>query len=248
MPPGTRYSGAGFSIARPPAGVRSLLIANFAVWLLNILAGFSGLGALFYLLALTPDLVVRHGFLWQIVTYMFVHSTHDPLHILFNMLALWMFGSEIERTWGTRRFLKFYFICGVGAAFCVIVIALAFGQGAVPTIGASGAIYGLLLAFGLMFPDVIVFFLVFPLKAKYLVMIMGGLAFFFSVTGGNSGVSNVAHLGGLLVGYLYLRAPMMQLDGIGVRRRVDRWRLNRAKRKFEVYMRKRDSKREPWIH
>lgn len=248
MPSNTRYSGAGFSISRPPDGVKWLLLSNAGVWLLNVLCALTGLGVLFFPFALTPDLVVKHGYIWQVVTYMFLHSTHDPLHILFNMLALWMFGAEIERAWGTRRFLKYYFICGVGAAICVIVVALLFGQGDVPTLGASGAIYGLLLAFGLMFPDVTVFFLVFPIKAKYLVIIMGALAFFFSVSGGNSGVSNVAHLGGLLIGYVYLRAPLLKLDAIGLRQRRHEWKMNRARRKFEVYMRKQDSKREPWVH
>ncbi len=242
----SRY-GSGFGSSLP-LGVRWLLIANVGLWLLNWIFSLVGLGPLFFPLALTPTLVVHNGYIWQLVSYMFLHSLRDPLHILFNMLALWMFGAQIEQAWGTRRFLKYYFICGIGAGVCVVIIALLFGQGAVSTIGASGAIYGLLLAFGLMFPDTTVFFIVFPIKAKYLVMIMGALAFFFSVSGGNSGVSNVAHLGGLLIGYIYLRAGVAGMDTVSLRRRYDKWKLERAKRKFEVYMRKQDSKREPWVH
>ena len=231
-----------------PLGVRWLLIVNVALFILNFICDRIGLGDLFDLLRLTPYFVVHNGMIWQIFTYMFLHSTVDPLHILFNMLALWMFGKEVERSWGTRRFLKYYFACGIGAGVCVVIVALIFGQGLTSTIGASGAIYGLLLAFGLMFPDLIVYFIVFPIKAKYLVMIMGALAFFFSVSGGNRGVSNVAHLGGLLVGYVYLRAGSVRLDGDYLQRRYTKWKMERAKRKFEVYMRKTGSKREPWVH
>ena len=231
-----------------PSGVRWLLIMNVALFVLNFALDRMGLGGFFVFFRLTPALVLRSGMIWQLVTYMFLHSTVDPLHILFNMLALWMIGSEIERTWGTRRFLKYYFICGIGAGVCVVIMALVFGQLGISTIGASGAIYGLLLAFGLMFPDMTMFFLVFPIKAKYLVMILGALAFFFSISGGNGGISYVAHLGGLLVGFVYLRAPMMQLDAVSLKRRYDKWKLGRAKRKFEVYMRKQGSKREPWVH
>ncbi len=243
-----RYrSTSSFGSSLPP-GVRWLLIANVAIWLVDLICSLAGRPDWFSFLALTPALVVRYGFVWQLFTYMFLHSVGNPMHILFNMLALWMFGSSIEQTWGTRQFLKYYFICGVGAGICVVIIALLFGQGGIPTLGASGAIYGLLLAFGMLFPDVTVLLIIFPIKAKYLVMIMGALALYFSVTGGNSGVSNVAHLGGLLVGYLYIRAPQRELDTVSLRRRYSKWKLDRAKRKFDVYMRKQDSKREPWVH
>ncbi len=244
----TRYrSSRSFGSSLPP-GVRWLLIVNVALFILNFVMERLDLGAFFLPLKLTPILVVGHGMIWQLVTYMFLHSTSDPFHILFNMLALWMIGAALENTWGTRRFLKYYFVCGVGAGICVIVTALLFGQGSVSTIGASGAIYGLLLAFGLLFPDAIMFLIVFPIKAKYLVMILGALALFFSLSGSQSGISNVAHLGGLLVGFLYLRAPMLQLDAVSLQNRYRKWKLGRAKRKFEVYMRKQDSKREPWVH
>ena len=238
-----------------PNGVKWLLIINVAVFVfqfLLFLTGFEGgLDRFYRAFGLTPDYVVKSLRVWQLATYLFIHSFGNPWHILFNMLALWMFGSEIEQTWGTRRFLKYYFICGIGAGISVVLIGFLFGAEGVRTIGASGAIYGLLLAYGLLFPDRTVFLLIFPIKAKYLVMIMGALAFYFSITGGNSGVSNVAHLGGLVIGWAYLRAPTMRLSSRSLRDRYERWKLERAKRKFQVYLKKHDksgSDRKPWVH
>ena len=112
--------------------------------------------------------------IWQLVTYMFLHSLQSFWHILFNMLTLWMFGSPVEETWGTRRFLQYYFLCGVGAGVCVVVANLAFGDPYQRVIGASGAIYGLLLAYGMLFPNQeVLFAFLFPIKAKYMVMIFG---------------------------------------------------------------------------
>jgi membrane associated rhomboid family serine protease len=199
--------------SRIPPGVRWLLIANIVIFLVSSLTAdrFDWLATF----GLVPNLVV-HGYLWQLFTYMFLHSTRSLGHILFNMLALWMFGSQLEQTWGTRRFLTYY-----------------------TTIGASGALFGLLLAYGMLFPDsVILFMLVFPIKAKYFVMIMGAIAFYMSVTGGNSGVSNVAHVGGLLVGFLYLKTRVGGFDRRYLERRLQEWKMQRAKRKFQVYMRK----------
>jgi membrane associated rhomboid family serine protease len=249
MPTNTRYRYRG-SLLLPSVtpGVKWLLIANIGIWALDLICGLSGYDGIFSPFRLTPLDVVRRLEIWQLVTYMFLHSVTSPMHILFNMLALWMFGSEIERTWGTREFLKFYFVCGIGAGVCVVIIALLFGQGAISTIGASGAIYGLLLAFGLLFPDTTVLLIIFPIKAKYLVIIMGALALYFSVSGGNSGVSNVAHLGGLVVGFVYMKLPHTRMPALNLGRRYEQWKLQRARRKFQVYMRKQDSKREPWVH
>jgi membrane associated rhomboid family serine protease len=198
------------------------------------------------LLALTPTLVVYSFpfFVWQLFTYMFLHGGIG--HLLFNMLALWMFGTPLEQDWGTRRFLKYYFICGVGAGVCDTLVNVALGS-RTHTIGASGALYGLLLAFGVLYPEtrVLMNFL-FPIKAKYLVIIYGAIALLSSL-GENSGVSNVAHLGGMLFGYLYLKGPWPALrmpDALGAYRR---WKLQRAKKKFQVYMRKRDG-RGPWVN
>jgi membrane associated rhomboid family serine protease len=200
-----------------------------------------------------PDIVLRLGFspkaivdqlsIWQFVTYMFLHG--DVFHILFNMLLLWMFGTELERTWGTRFFTKYYFVTGVGAA----LITLLWGMSPLPfasavyhstMIGASGAIYGVLLAYALYFPhrEILMYF-VFPIPAKYFVMIMGAIAFLSSVGSAGSGVAHTAHLGGLVVGYLYLKflrgRPLDEL-----KYRWLRWRMNRARSRFGIYSGGRD--------
>ena len=141
---------------------------------------------------------------WQLATYMFLHG--GLFHILFNMLALWMFGTELERIWGTRYFLKFYFVTGIGAGVLTVLFSLLpfdFAQQLYQSniIGASGAIYGLLLAYAIYFPDrPIYLYFVFPIPAQIFVMIMGAIAFYSSVVGRSGGVANATHLGGLLVG------------------------------------------------
>ena len=139
---------------------------------------------------------------------MFLHGGFG--HILFNMLALWMFGVQLERRWGTRFFLRYYFITGVGAGISTLIASLLpflFGNSLYGslTIGASGAVYGVLLAFALYYPYVpILFFLLFPIPARYFVMIIGGIAFLMSVSATGGGIAHTAHLGGMLFGYLYL--------------------------------------------
>ncbi len=231
----SRPFASGF-LSRIPAGVRVLLAANILIFLVNTFtaSSFDWLGTF----GLVPNMVV-HGYVWQLFTYMFLHSTHSLGHILFNMLALWMFGSQLEQTWGTRRFLTYYTVCGIGAGICVVIVAMLMGGSADSTIGASGALFGILLAYGMLFPDaIILFMLFFPIKAKYFVMIMGAIALYMSVTGGNSGVSNVAHVGGLLVGYLFLKTRASGIDRRYFDRRLQEWKMQRAKRKFEVYLRK----------
>src|SRR5262249_29195012 len=160
-------------------------------------------------LGLVPKLVIERGFVWQPVTYMFVHAPW-PTHILFNMLILWMFGIELERMWRTRFFLKFYAITGIGAGLISILVSfipLAATRATYDAniMGASGALYGLLLAFALYFPNrpILMFFL-FPVPAKYFVMILGAIALITSVQA-SGGVAATTHLGGLAVAYLYLQ-------------------------------------------
>ena len=163
------------------------------------------------------------------------------------MLALWMFGTPLEQDWGTRRFLKYYFICGVGAGICDTWVNVALGNRDTRTIGASGAIYGLLLAFGVLLPepDVLMNFL-FPIKAKYMVMIYGAIELLMSL-GENSGVSNVAHLGGHGVRVRVPEGPLPALRMPDARGAYRQWKLQRAKRKFQVYMRKQGG-RGPWVN
>jgi membrane associated rhomboid family serine protease len=161
------------------------------------------------------------------------------MHILFNMLGVWMFGVELERLWGTRFFVKYYFITGVGAAGATLLVSLLpiplgdLTYGAV-TMGASGALYGVLLAFALYYPNrPILMFLLFPIPAKYFVMIIGGIAFLSSI-GGPSGIAHAAHLGGLVVGYLYLRRGRGGLTG-EIKYRYLKWKMNRLRKRFDVY-------------
>src|SRR5919112_1056294 len=167
---------------------------------------------LIYVLGLTPADVIQRLWLWQPVTYMFVHA--GPTHILFNMLGVWMFGVELERMWGTRFFLKYYAICGVGAAATTIIASAIPGFHQLydtTTIGASGAIYGVLLAYGLYFPNrPIYIYAIFPVPAKWLVIITGAISLLMSL-GGGGGVAHTAHLGGLVVGYLYLNGTRIHL-------------------------------------
>lgn len=220
--------------------VRTLLIANVAVWVFQIASSFLAHVRIDRLFGLVPYDVTHHLFLWQLVTYMFLHG--DFFHIGLNMLALWMFGTELESLWGTERFTRFYFVTGIGAGVCTVLAAW---NSFVPTIGASGAIYGLLAAYGILFPErTILLYFVIPIKAKYFVLLLGLLTFWSSVTASGGGVAHVAHLGGMLFGWLYLRTET------GARRggkRGFRWpdlaawrerrRQERLKKKFKVYYR-----------
>jgi membrane associated rhomboid family serine protease len=194
-------------------------------------------------LGLTPYLVTHGFFLWQPVTYLFLHAGF--WHIVFNMFALWMFGSELAGRWGARQFLFYYLLTGVGAAaFDVLVHPSA----RTTTIGCSGAIYGILLAYGLYFGErIILFAFILPMKAKWMVAIFGGIEFLSAVRGGPSPVSHIAHLGGMLVGLIYLRGGSIPYRW---QLRYHEWQRARLRRKFETYMRKQDGKDESgrWIN
>lgn len=230
-----RYSGSSYS-EYFPVGVKWLLISNVAVFILSSLASGTAAMNVFRLLSLVPEAVVKHFAIWQLGTYMFLHG--DFQHILFNMLGLWMCGSMLERDWGTRRFLKYYFVCGVGAGLCDVILNSALGHWDTRTIGASGAIYGLLLAIGVLYPNQNFYmYFLFPIRAKYLVMIYGAMAFLGAMRV-NSGVSHIAHLGGMLFGFIFLKARFVRMDWGYARREYEAWKLRRAKKRFQVYMRK----------
>lgn len=139
--------------------------------------------------------------IWQLVSYMFLHASLG--HIFFNLFALWMFGQSIENFWGTRRFTIYYFLTGIGAALLHMMI----GGGGAPTLGASGAVYGILLAFGMMFPErrIMLLFPPIPIKAKYFVAIFGVIELVSGISRANSGVAHFAHLGGMLVGFILIK-------------------------------------------
>jgi membrane associated rhomboid family serine protease len=211
--------------------VKVLLITNVVAWLLNLIVP-----AMTLRLGLSPKDVFTGFAFWQPFTYMFLHDTHGFGHILFNMLSLWMFGTELERRWGTRFFTKYYFVTGVGAAVSTLLISLVSESVYYSlTVGASGAIYGLLLAWAMYFPHrTIYFYFLFPIPARVFVLIVGAIAFLSSFGGPGSGIAHIAHLGGLVVGYLYLKSlqtrPMDEL-----RYRWLRWRMDRARSRFDVY-------------
>ncbi|MBI4481318.1 MAG: rhomboid family intramembrane serine protease [Acidobacteria bacterium] len=195
----TRYS---LSFGGPlTTGVKYLLFITGGAFLLQMLDQVVEPPVFVTKFGLVPALVTGRFYLWQLITYLFLHG--GLFHLLINMLVLWMFGGELERAWGTRRFLKYYFFTGVGAGVCIVALSWNF---LVPTIGASGAIYGLLLAYGILFPDRIIYlYFLIPVRAKYFVAIIGFFAFLGSISGARTGVSHIGHLGGLVCGLIYLK-------------------------------------------
>lgn len=184
----------------PPSVVALLLVANGLVFLAQNVIG-AGLLEQF---ALWPLAGAAPFEPWQLVSYAFLHGS--VLHLFFNMFALWMFGSELERWWGPGKFAFYYFVCVVGAALIQLLVStLAARHGEIyPAIGASGGVFGLLLAYGLMFPErmLLLLFPPIPIKAKWLVIGYGAIELFAGVTGTATGVAHFAHLGGMLFGYL----------------------------------------------
>lgn len=188
---------------------QALLIANIAAYMLQAVAG----PALFASFALWPFHVPAAvlsdgaGFApWQLVTYSFLHG--NLMHLLFNMLALYMFGSDIERLFGPRRLATYYFVCVITAAVAQLIVASAMNSPPYPTVGASGGVFGLLLAFGMYFPRrmVMLIFPPIPMPAWLFVTLYGALELFLGVTGTQQGVAHFAHLGGMIGGYLTIRS------------------------------------------
>ena len=239
----------GFGPGGITPAVKILIVSNVAVFVLSQIVPQAWADMITFRLGLMPAAVFGTGALWQTMTYMFLHASVG--HILINMLSLWMFGTELERTWGTRFFTKYYFVTGVGAAAATLLLSILPWSGAESvygsvTIGASGAIYGLLLAYGLYFPNRPIFlYLIFPIPAKYFVMIIGAIAFLSSLGGPGGGVAHSAHLGGLVVGYLYLKGLRARpLDEL--KYRWLRWRMGRARSRFDVYSGGRQSADDSW--
>lgn len=264
-----------------PKVVKTLVILNAGIFLLTLLLAASIPLAREWILTwlgLVP-VMVAHGYVWQVVTYAFLHG--GIMHIGFNMLALWMFGSTLEMDWGRRRFLELYFFSAVGAALVTIGISFSGALGLAPntpTIGASGAVYGLLIAFGMAYPDreLMLFPIPIVIKTKYFVgaWIFIALALALQGSGGN-----VAHLGGVFFGFLYVKLLLRRRisartsgGSFSLRDWYYRWKRRRAAKQFEVYMRehgggtyvdplaedhdprdkapqkKNGESREPWVH
>ena len=236
--PSSPYA-SSFSFGPGPLSMtlKALIGANAGMFLITALAPAPFGRAVIDNLGLVPTAVLHQFAIWQPATYMFLHG--GIFHLVFNMLALWMFGAELERKWGTPYFLKFYFVTGIGAGFLTVLFStLPFGfaqqvQHSI-VIGASGAIYGLMLAWALIFPHrPIYMYFVFPIPARIFVAIVGAIAFFSSLSEAG-GVANSTHLGGLLVAYLFLTgANMHPLSEL--KYRYLKWKINRVRKKFDVY-------------
>lgn len=267
--------GGGFSLSFPPfvGAVRMLVLINAAVYFLILFGNIAtrGFESTFdNVFGLSPW-AVMHGWLWQLFTYGFLHVGLS--HLLVNMLMLWMFGSTLEASWGRRRFLQLYFFSTVGAALTTIamgylgrgVATTQLAGGGLPspfwislahlfnssTVGASGAVYGVLICFGIIFAnqELFLFPLPFRIKAKYMIALLIVVVLASALQPGSNGVANIAHLGGLFFGFVFLRlVPAGSSSGkgggkgisesyYGLRNAYYRWKRRRAGRKFEVYMR-----------
>lgn len=215
------YMGYGYGM---PKVVKGLIIANAVVFVLTMFIPryILDVNALF---GLVPYLINHKYMVWQFFTYMFLHG--NIWHIFFNMLILWMFGAELEYNWGSRDFFLFYIICGIGGGLLVWLTAFtSLSSSLSPTIGASGAIFGLLVAFGLMWPDRLIFIWgIIPMKALHMVLLFGALDLFSGLTRSGGNIAVFAHVGGGLTGYLYLKfgwRMAVHLEGFS-----NRWKRRR---------------------
>jgi membrane associated rhomboid family serine protease len=250
-----RRTGEPMTLSLPPftRAVMWLVGINTGIYLLKLLLeAVTRLPVQAFLtvyFGLTPVEVVFHGWIWQLITYSFLHF--EFWHWFGNMLGLWMFGAAIENAWGIRRFLELFFIGVLGAAITTVGLSYAhiLGNPFQATIGASGGVFAILIAFGMLFGDseIMLIPLPFMIKAKYFVGILIVVTLAFAMAGGGN-VAYVAHLGGLFFGWLYVRrGPKAALVDMnvseryyGLRNSYYRWKRRRAARKFEVYMRQHD--------
>jgi membrane associated rhomboid family serine protease len=192
--------------------------------------------------------------LWQPFTYIFLHG--GLFHLLINMLILWMFGRDLELVWGKRRFLNYFLLCGVGAGLLTVIVKLlpaiwGTSPSDVPTIGASGAIFGILIANAILFPDRRIWLIPLPITIpmRPYVAVMGAIEFFGTLGSGGDNVSHLCHLGGMLVGWLYLRRGSFLYN---VRNTVSDWQHKRTRKRFEVYLNKHKkdppSRPDSWVN
>jgi membrane associated rhomboid family serine protease len=187
-----------------------------------------------------PRAVIPGLRLWQPFTYIFLHG--DIWHILINMLMLWMFGRDLELIWGKRKFLNYFVICGAGAGLIEMTVKLipqlwGHAPSDIPTIGASGAIFGILMANAILFPDRKIWLIPLPITIpmRPYVAVMGAIEFFMTLGTGGDGIGHLCHLGGMLVGYIYLRRGSFLYN---VRNSVSDWKIQRNRKRFQVYMNK----------
>jgi membrane associated rhomboid family serine protease len=241
---GYRFDLSGYF---PPA-IKTLCLVCVGVFTVQELSGllFHSEGTIFWLrwFGLVPY-AVTHGYVWQLFTYIFLHGGF--LHLFFNLLYLAMFGADLERSWGSKRFYTYFFVCGVGAGLINVIVKTILdphGTGtalAPPTIGASGAIYGVLLAVAVIMPhrQVWLFPLPVTVSMRIFVIVMGAIEFFGTIGASGDNVSHICHLGGMGVGYLYLRRGSFLYN---FRNHFSDWQRRRLKKKFEVYVRDHNDK------
>ncbi|MGH0029095.1 MAG: rhomboid family intramembrane serine protease [Myxococcota bacterium] len=239
---GRGYQTGGFGPPFTPPIVQQLLIVNAVAFVAQILVpaiGFYG--------AVRPDAVWQYGHLYQPFTYMWLHGGIG--HLLMNLFVLWMFGSQLAMAWGAKRFLRYYLLCGVGAGFIISLVPYLLMAIGIPsaihigTVGASGAIYGLLLAYSLTWPDRTIA-LIFPpvaFRAIWLIPIV----FFMTVAFGGGNISHVGHLGGVLVGWIYMRRQGEGRNLLSLEQIKYKWRRYRMRQKlraiqYEEFERRRD--------
>lgn len=200
-----QYPGQQYHYVRPKllrGAVREIIIINVVVFVIMYLLRTQTFFLRYF--GLVPQLVLK-GYIWQLLTYLFIHGGF--WHLFWNMFILWMFGAEIENYWGRREFLKFYLFCGIGSGLITFLFSL---NSSIPVVGASGAIYAVLVAFALMFPDRLVYFyFLIPIRAKYFVWIIVAITFFSTLSPNISNISHLTHLGGLAIGYIYLKRRTM---------------------------------------
>jgi membrane associated rhomboid family serine protease len=232
-----RFStGGGFPGMTPM--VQRIIIACGVIWVLQLALQNQGVPVNDLLAVSTWG--VLHGRLWQPFTYMWLHSTDTPWHLVMNMFSLWMFGGQLETVWGSRRFLRFYLICGAGAGAIIFLWNLIVGM-PFPTLGASGAIYGVLTAFSLLWPDrtIMLLFPPIPLRAIWFIPFLFAMQL---ALGGGENVSTVGHLGGVIVAGILLRAEVQRV--IGVRSLRYRWHRMRMRNKLRAVRRDEWEKRQ----
>lgn len=217
--------------------IRWLVVSCLGIWLLELI-GLAVLGperleqVLSYLGLWRP-----WPYAWQLVTYQFLHDPSGIAHVAFNMFALWMFGRHLDRRWGWRSFIAYYLTCGVGAGLFHVAMASVLPQHQGLVMGASGAVLGVLVAFGMTFPEqTVLLFFVIPMKAKHVVLLFAALELLLAWNP-QGGVANLAHLGGMLTGWLYLRyLPRWRglFSWSRIRGRVEGWRRARRRSRLEV--------------
>jgi membrane associated rhomboid family serine protease len=191
--------------------IKILISINFVIYVLQSLAGKEDV--FFRLFGLVPNVFISELMLWQPFTYMFFHAPYYSSvgisHILLNMLGLWVFGRELEQAWGKSKFLKYYFLTGIGSGLITYLFQINSDH---PVIGASGAVYGILLAYGISFPNRMLYIWgLIPVRSIWLVVIMGSIAF-FGLLGRADGISHVTHISGMLIGYILLKKKWQLAD------------------------------------